>query len=84
MKFSENQSDMKISLPSMPSLYIISFLFRACEEVHRVGGHVLDKKILQKLASRLLDKVIGIFEEFLSSQDSGAHQLSEKESCKFC
>ncbi|KAL1295071.1 hypothetical protein AAHE18_19G185100 [Arachis hypogaea] len=74
----ENQSDMKISLPSMPSLYIISFLFRACEEVHRVGGHVLDKKILQKLASRLLDKVIGIFEEFLSSQDSGAHQLSEK------
>ncbi|KAL1342399.1 hypothetical protein HN51_028961 [Arachis hypogaea] len=74
----ENQSDMKISLPSMPSLYIISFLFRACEEVHRVGGHVLDKKILQKLASRLLDKVIGVFEEFLSSQDSGAHQLSEK------
>jgi len=53
----ENQSEMKISLPSMPSLYIISFLFRACEEVHRVGGHVLDKKILHKLASRLLEKV---------------------------
>ena len=49
---------MKISLPSMPSLYIISFLFRACEEVHRVGGHVLDKKILHKLASRLLEKVV--------------------------
>ena len=54
----ENQSEMKISLPSMPSLYIISFLFRACEEVHRVGGHVLDKKILHKLASRLLEKVV--------------------------
>lgn len=53
----ENQSEMKISLPSMPSLYIISFIFRACEEVHRVGGHVLDKKILHKLASRLLEKV---------------------------
>lgn len=53
----ENQSEMKISLPSMPSLYIISFLFRACEEVHRVGGHVLDKKILQKLASKLFEKV---------------------------
>lgn len=60
----ENQSEMKISLPSMPSLYIISFLFRACEEVHRVGGHVLDKKILHKLASRLLEKV-----DFLSSFD---------------
>lgn len=53
----ENPPEMKISLPSMPSLYIISFLFRACEEVHRVGGHVLDKKILHKLASRLLEKV---------------------------
>lgn len=53
----ENESEMKISLPSMPSLYIISFLFQACEEVHRVGGHVLDKKILQKLASGLLEKV---------------------------
>lgn len=53
----ENQSEMKISLPCMPSLYIISFLFRACEEVHRVGGHVLDKKILHQLASRLLEKV---------------------------
>ncbi|KAH1036851.1 hypothetical protein AAZX31_20G175400 [Glycine max] len=74
----ENQSDMKISLPSMPSLYIISFLFRACEEVHRVGGHVLDKKILHKLASRLLEKVTGIFEDFLSTAESGVHQVSEK------
>ncbi|XP_014513651.1 conserved oligomeric Golgi complex subunit 1 [Vigna radiata var. radiata] len=74
----ENQSEMKISLPSMPSLYIISFLFRACDEVHRVGGHVLDKKILHKLASRLLEKVIGIFEEFLSTEESGVHQVSEK------
>lgn len=74
----ENQSEMKISLPSMPSLYIMSFLFRACEEIHRVGGHVLEKKILQKLASRLLEKVIEIFEDFLSTEKGGAHQVSEK------
>ncbi|RHN81358.1 putative oligomeric Golgi complex subunit 1 protein [Medicago truncatula] len=74
----ENQSEMKISLPSMPSLYIISFIFRACEEVHRVGGHVLDKKILHKLASRLLEKVVGIFEAFLSTEVGGAHQVTEK------
>lgn len=54
---SESDSDMKILLPSMPSLYICSFLFRACEEVHRIGGHVLDKTILQRFAKRLLDKV---------------------------
>ena len=53
----ESQSEMKISLPSMPSLYITSFMFQACEEIHRVGGHVLDKPILQKFALRLLEKV---------------------------
>ncbi|KDP32491.1 hypothetical protein JCGZ_13416 [Jatropha curcas] len=70
----ENQSEMKISLPSMPSLYIISFLFRACEEIHRIGGHVLDKSILQKFALRLLEKLIEIYEDFLSH----VSQVSEK------
>ncbi|KAJ6432388.1 hypothetical protein OIU84_019599 [Salix udensis] len=74
----ESQAEMKISLPSMPSLYIISFLFRACEEIHRIGGHVLDKSILQKFASRLLEKVIEIYEDFLSSRESHQSQVSEK------
>ncbi|KAI3473367.1 hypothetical protein Pfo_030657 [Paulownia fortunei] len=56
---SEGQSEMKISLPSMPSLYVTSFLFYACEEIHRVGGHVLVKPILQNFATRLFDKVCG-------------------------
>ncbi|KAA8529704.1 hypothetical protein F0562_034196 [Nyssa sinensis] len=56
----ESQSEMKISLPSMPSLYITSFLFRACEEIHRVGGHVLNKLILQKFALTLLEKVCNL------------------------
>ncbi|CAK9142321.1 unnamed protein product [Ilex paraguariensis] len=56
----ESRSEMKISLPSMPSLYITSFLFQACEEIHRVGGHILDKVILQNFASRLLEKVCSL------------------------
>lgn len=48
---------MKIALPSMPSLYIISFLFRACEEIHRIGGHVIEKIIIRKFATTLLEKV---------------------------
>ncbi|XP_075513959.1 conserved oligomeric Golgi complex subunit 1-like [Primulina tabacum] len=74
---SEGQSEMKIFLPSMPSLYVISFLFYACEEVHRVGGHVLDKQVMQNFASRLLDKVIGIYEDFLPLDATGS-QVSEK------
>lgn len=53
----ESPSELKISLPSLPSLYIISFLCRASEEIHRIGGHVLDKSILQNFALSLLEKV---------------------------
>ncbi|XP_022929746.1 conserved oligomeric Golgi complex subunit 1-like isoform X1 [Cucurbita moschata] len=74
----EGQPDMKIALPSMPSLYIISFLFRACEEIHRIGGHVLQKIVIRKFATTLLEKVIGIYGDFISSMEVGGPQLSEK------
>ncbi|XP_051150452.1 conserved oligomeric Golgi complex subunit 1 isoform X2 [Andrographis paniculata] len=74
----ESPSEMKISLPSMPSLYVTSFLFYACEEIHRVGGHVLDKSILQNFAARLFDKVVGIYGGFLSTDESHASKASEK------
>ncbi|CAA2991649.1 conserved oligomeric Golgi complex subunit 1 [Olea europaea subsp. europaea] len=74
----EGQPELKMSLPSMPSLYITSFLFLACEEIHRNGGHVLDKPILQNFASRLLDKLIGIYEEFISIEEAHGRQVSEK------
>ncbi|KAL0709587.1 hypothetical protein Bca4012_016565 [Brassica carinata] len=74
----ESQSELKISLPSLPSLYIISFLCRASEEIHRIGGHVLDKSILQKFASSLLEKIIIIYEDFLSAREANEPQISEK------
>ncbi|GAV81921.1 Vps51 domain-containing protein [Cephalotus follicularis] len=74
----ESNPEMKISLPSLPSLYIISFLFRACEEIHRIGGHVLDKSILQKFASSLLEKVVSIYRDFLSTGEAHGSQVSEK------
>ncbi|KAL6575049.1 hypothetical protein OROMI_012334 [Orobanche minor] len=77
-QLSEGQSEMKIYLPSMPSLYVASFLFYACEEIHRVGGHVLDKAILQNFASKLFDKVLGIYEDFLSAEEIFGSQVSEK------
>ncbi|CAH8364707.1 unnamed protein product [Eruca vesicaria subsp. sativa] len=74
----ESQSELKISLPSLPSLYIISFLCRASEEIHRIGGHVLDRSILQKFASSLLEKIIIIYEDFLSAREANEPQISEK------
>ncbi|ESQ41622.1 hypothetical protein EUTSA_v10012518mg [Eutrema salsugineum] len=74
----ESQSELKISLPSLPSLYIISVLCRASEEIHRIGGHVLDKSILQKFASSLLEKITIIYEDFLSAREANEPQISEK------
>lgn len=75
---SEGQSEIKISLPSMPSLHVTTFLFQACEEIHRVGGHVLDKPILQKFALTLFEKVIGVYEEFISTVQGPGSQFSGK------
>lgn len=57
----EGSSEMKISLPSMPSLYVISFLCQACAEIHSIGGHVLDKSIVQRFALSLIEKVQILF-----------------------
>ncbi|KAJ8646016.1 hypothetical protein MRB53_007764 [Persea americana] len=70
--------EMKIALPSMPSLYITAFLFQACQEIHKVGGHVLDKSILQNFAKSLLEKVVFIYGNFISSLDARIPQVSEK------
>ncbi|XP_013628190.1 PREDICTED: conserved oligomeric Golgi complex subunit 1-like [Brassica oleracea var. oleracea] len=78
VKEEQGETELKISLPSLPSLYIISFLCRASEEIHRIGGHVLDKSILQKFASSLLEKIIIIYEDFLSAREANEPQISEK------
>uniref|UniRef100_A0A0E0MLH3 Conserved oligomeric Golgi complex subunit 1 n=1 Tax=Oryza punctata TaxID=4537 RepID=A0A0E0MLH3_ORYPU len=74
----EGPLEMQIALPSMPSLYIISFLYQACLEIHKIGGHILDKSILQNFAWDLLQKVIDIYESFLTSIESGKSLVSEK------
>ncbi|KAG4203515.1 hypothetical protein ERO13_A05G405500v2 [Gossypium hirsutum] len=74
----EGSSEMKISLPSMPSLYVISFLCQACAEIHRIGGHVLDKPIVQRFALSLIEKVISNYKNFLSTREASGAQVSEK------
>ncbi|KAJ8615964.1 hypothetical protein MRB53_035336 [Persea americana] len=74
----EGPLEIKIALPSMPSLYITSFLFQACQEIHRIGGHVLDKVVLQNFVWNLLDKVLGIYGDFISSLEDRVPQVSEK------
>ncbi|KAM0925794.1 hypothetical protein ACQ4PT_003957 [Festuca glaucescens] len=70
--------EMQIALPSMPSLYVISFLYQSCLEIHKIGGHILDRIILHKFAWELLQKVINIYENLLASIELGNSQVSEK------
>lgn len=41
----------------MPSPYVVAFLFAGCREIHRIGGHVLDRAVLELFAWELLEKV---------------------------
>jgi len=41
----------------MPSPYVVAFLFAGCREIHRIGGHVLDRSVLELFAWELLEKV---------------------------
>ncbi|KAH7673533.1 Low density lipoprotein B-like protein [Dioscorea alata] len=75
---SDGTVEMKISLPSMPSLYITSFIFQSCLEIHKVGGHVLDKIILQNFAWRLLKKVVAIYADFTPTIEAHDSRVSEK------
>ncbi|KAJ8506581.1 hypothetical protein OPV22_007467 [Ensete ventricosum] len=75
---SEGPLEMTIALPSVPSLYITSFLFQACLEIDKIGGHVLDRYTLQMFAWKLLEKVVDIYESFLSAVKSGESHVSEK------
>ena len=52
-----DEIEVRLPLPAMPSSYVISFLFRSCQEIYRIGGHALDKAVLQLFASSLLEKV---------------------------
>ncbi|KAJ3696099.1 hypothetical protein LUZ60_001476 [Juncus effusus] len=75
---SEGPLELQIALPSMPSVYVISFFYQACLEIHRIGGHILDRIILQNFAYQLLDKVVKIYENFFAKTESGKSRVSEK------
>ena len=49
--------EARISVPAMPSPYVVAFLFAGCREIHRIGGHVLDRAVLELFAWELLEKV---------------------------
>ncbi|MCO5564319.1 hypothetical protein L7F22_017979 [Adiantum nelumboides] len=73
-----DEIDVKLPLPAMPSSYLLSFLFKSCQEVYRVGGHALDKIVLHLFVSRLFEKVLLVYDNFSSSLKDSRSRVSEK------
>ncbi|KAH7316330.1 hypothetical protein KP509_21G088700 [Ceratopteris richardii] len=70
--------EVKLPLPAMPSQYVISFLFKSCQEVYRVGGHALDKAFLHLFVSRLFEKVLLAYDRFTAGLKDAKFHVSEK------
>ncbi|KAI5081996.1 hypothetical protein GOP47_0001739 [Adiantum capillus-veneris] len=73
-----DEIEVKLPLPAMPSPYVISFLFKSCQEVYRVGGHALDKHVLHLFVSRLFEKVLLVYDKFSRSLKDSRSRVSEK------
>nr|XP_024403110.1 conserved oligomeric Golgi complex subunit 1-like [Physcomitrium patens] len=70
--------DAHISVPAMPSPYVVAFLFAGCQKIHRIGDHVLDRAVLELFAWELLEKVLIIYEKFMSHLSFMNSRVSEK------
>lgn len=73
--------EMKLALPSLPSSYVTTLLFRAVREVYRVGGHALPPAAVAALASSLTEGALGAFSAFVGAGGAAATApgaLSEK------
>lgn len=73
-----DEIEVKLPLPAMPSPYVISFLFKSCQEVYRVGGHALDKLVLHLFVSRLYEKVLLVYDKFTTGVKDTRSRVSEK------
>jgi len=62
-------------LPFQSSAYVLSFLFSACCEIHRVFAHVSDHALLRYLTSRLL---LGVCDQYWQLGSEKKDQVSKE------
>lgn len=58
-----------IRLPSQPSGIVVSFLTGICAEIHRSGGHTIQRKIIFNLTYKIMENLFPVLENLLFSQD---------------
>jgi hypothetical protein len=61
------QVSSTIKVPSQASVYVTSLLFAACQEISRIGGHTMDRSVLQHFSGQCLRGVLEVHRTFLGS-----------------
>ncbi len=65
----EAESGKKVSsviqVPSQASTYVTSLLFTLCQEIGHVGGHAMEREILEHLSAATLVGVVKTHEDLL-------------------
>ena len=71
----EAESGKKVSsiihVPSQASTYITSLLFTLSREISRVGGHTLDRDVLQHLSEAVLVGIVKVHEDIIKDLKDG-------------
>ncbi|KXJ04412.1 Conserved oligomeric Golgi complex subunit 1, partial [Exaiptasia diaphana] len=63
-----------IRVPLQVSSFVTSLLFSVCQELNRIGGHALDKKLLQELIDELSNGVLILYERLGEEHESSLSQ----------
>ncbi|XP_071794705.1 conserved oligomeric Golgi complex subunit 1-like [Asterias amurensis] len=66
----------KIRLPVQASWYVQTVLYSLCEEINRVGGHALSRKILTGLIGETSRSIFGLYKSFLDENYSKGSGLT--------
>lgn len=68
-----------IQVPSQASTYVSAMLFALCQEIGHVGGHAMDRQILEHLNGATVVGVVKAYEALL--KDLEARHIDVPQSC---
>jgi len=56
-------------IPALPSTYLIHFFYQLCDEIQRIGGHMIDDDIIQFINHEISTIMLNAYFDFLTKTD---------------
>ncbi|KAL6043642.1 Conserved oligomeric Golgi complex subunit 1 [Balamuthia mandrillaris] len=73
------KEETQVFLPCQPSPYVLSILFKACQEIHKANAYCPDEIILHYFVRKLACNVWDVYSDLVSALEAEATLLSEEE-----